>query len=76
MIVRETHNVLYVRPVLTYGSERCLLKRKDENILQMFERISGPIKENGVWRSRYNHELDKLHNTPDIVKVIKVGQLR
>jgi hypothetical protein len=36
----------------------------------------GPVKENGIWRSRYNHELYKLYNEPDIVKVIKVGRLR
>jgi hypothetical protein len=39
-------------------------------------RIYGPIKENGIWRSRWNHELYKLHNEPDIVEMIKVGQLR
>lgn len=55
--------------------------RKDENMLKIFERrilrrIYGSIKENGIWRSRYNHELYKLYNGPDIVKVIKVGQLR
>jgi hypothetical protein len=43
---------------------------------KILRRISGPIKENGVWRSRYNHELDQLCNTPDVMKVIKVGQLR
>jgi hypothetical protein len=43
---------------------------------KILRRISGPIKENGVRRSRYNHELDKLCNTPDVVKVIKGGQLR
>jgi hypothetical protein len=38
------------------------LKRKDENMLRIFERrmlrrMYGPIKENDIWRSRYNHEL-------------------
>jgi hypothetical protein len=50
-------------------------------MLRIFERrilrrIYSPIKENGIWRSRYNHELYKLYNEPDMVKVIKVGQLR
>jgi hypothetical protein len=50
-------------------------------MLRIFEarilrRIYGPIKENGIWRSRYNHELYKVHNELDIVKVIKVGRLR
>jgi hypothetical protein len=38
-------------------------------MLRIFERISrriyGPIKENCIWRSRYNHELYKLYNEPD-----------
>jgi hypothetical protein len=42
---------------------------------RILRRIYGSIKEN-VWRSRYNHELYKLYNGPDIVKVSKVGQLR
>jgi hypothetical protein len=31
--------------------------------------------ENGVWRSRYNHELYKLHSEPDIVAVGLSGTL-
>jgi hypothetical protein len=42
----------------------------------LLKRIYGPVKESGIWRSRYNHELYKLYNEPDIVKVIKVGRLR
>jgi hypothetical protein len=46
--------------------------KKDENMLRIFERrmlrrIYGPIKENCIWRSRYNHEIHKLYNEPDIV---------
>jgi hypothetical protein len=57
------------------------LTRKGENMLRVFEkrelrRIYVPIKENCIWRSRYNHELDKLYNESYIVKVIKVGRLR
>jgi hypothetical protein len=81
---RQTKCTLYktlVRPILTYGSERWPLTRKDVSTLQIFERrifrrIYGPIRENGIWRLRYNHELYKLYNEPDIVKVIKVGWLR
>jgi hypothetical protein len=36
----------------------------------------GPIKENDVWRSRYNHELQRLYNKPYIMKVITVEWLR
>jgi hypothetical protein len=42
---------------------------------RILRRIYSPIKENGIWRSRYNHELYKLYNEPNIVKV-KVWQLR
>jgi hypothetical protein len=52
-------------------------------MLRIFERtilrrMYGQIKENGVWKSRYNQELYKVYNEPDIVKVIKVlvGRLR
>jgi hypothetical protein len=71
-----------VWPIVTYGSESWPLKRKDEHMLQIFERmirvlgIYGPIKDNGKRKARYNHELYKLQNEPDIVKVVKVGRLR
>jgi hypothetical protein len=50
-------------------------------MLRIFERrilrrICGPIKENGIWRSRYNNELYKLCIEPDTVKVIEAGRLR
>jgi hypothetical protein len=37
----------------------------------MLRRIDGPIKENGIRRSRYNHGLHKLYNEPNIVKVLE-----
>jgi hypothetical protein len=43
--------------------ERMILRR-------ILRRIYGPIKENGLWRSWYNHELYELYNAPDTVKVI------
>jgi hypothetical protein len=43
---------------------------------KLLRRIYGWIKENGIWRSRYNHELYKLYNEPDTVKLIKAGWLR
>jgi hypothetical protein len=64
---RQRKHVLYktpVRPKLTYGSESRPMRRNDENVLQIslkriLRRIYGPIKENGIWRSRYNHEVHK-----------------
>jgi hypothetical protein len=51
-----------------------------ERLLSIFERrilryISGPVEENGTWRRRYNHELYKLFNEPDIIGYIKVKRL-
>jgi hypothetical protein len=56
-------------------------KKIDENVLRIcvrrtLGRIYGQIKEDGVWRSMYNHETYKLYNDPDAVKVIKLGWLR
>jgi hypothetical protein len=65
-------NVFYC--VLTYGSEGWPLERKDENVLWISERRI--LRSCGVRRSRYNHELYKLHNEyHNIVKVIKVVRL-
>jgi hypothetical protein len=43
---------------------------------RILRRIYGPIKENGIWRSRRNQELYKLYNEPDKVKVIKIWRMR
>jgi hypothetical protein len=42
----------------------------------ILRRIYGPIKENSILRSRYNHEIYKLYNEPDTVTVIKVERWR
>jgi hypothetical protein len=70
-----------IRPILMYGSESWPLSKKDENLLQIFERrilrrIYSPINEGGIWRIRYNNELYKIYNEPDRVRVIKIGRLR
>jgi hypothetical protein len=59
-----------------YGSESWPFPKKNENLLQIFERrilrrIYGSINEGGIWRTRYSNELYKLYNEPDIVRVIK-----
>jgi hypothetical protein len=51
-----------------YGSESLPLS-KDENLLQIFERIIlrriyGAINEGDIWRIRYNNELYKLYSEP------------
>jgi hypothetical protein len=64
-----------VRQVLSYASETWPLSRLDERLLSIFEwrilkYIFGPVEENGTWRRRYNHELDKLFNESDIIGYI------
>jgi hypothetical protein len=69
-----------VRPALSYASETCPLSKLDERLLSIFERrilryIFGPVEENGTWKRRYDHELYKLFNEPDITGYIKVKRL-
>jgi hypothetical protein len=70
-----------IRPVLLYGSETWVLTKREENQLLIFERkilrtICGSKIENGVYRRRYNHELDKEFNSPNILNVTKTSRLR
>jgi hypothetical protein len=70
-----------IRPVLFYGSETWVLTKKEENQLLVFERkilrtICGPKIENGVYRWRYNHELDKEFDSPNVLNVTKTSILR
>lgn len=70
-----------VRPVVMYGSETWVMTQKDENYLRTFERkilrtIFGAVFDCGIWRRRFNHELEILYNEPDIVRLIKIGRLR
>jgi hypothetical protein len=65
-----------IRPVLLYGSETWVLPKREENQLLVFERKNlrtkcGPKIENGVYRRRYNHELDIEFNRPNALNVMK-----
>jgi hypothetical protein len=81
---RSTKYIIYktlIRPVLLYDSETWVLTRREENKLLVFERkvlrtISGPIIENGVYRRRYNFELDKEFDSPSVLNVVKTSRLR
>jgi hypothetical protein len=69
-----------IRPVLLYGSETWVLTKRKENQLLVFERkvlrsVCGPKIENGVYRRRYNHELDKEFNSPNALNVPKTNRL-
>jgi hypothetical protein len=53
-----------IRPVLLYGNETWVLTKREESQLLVFERkilrmIWGDKIENGVYRRRYNHELER-----------------
>jgi hypothetical protein len=53
----------------------------DERTLGPFERkilrnIFGAVQDKGQWRRRYNFELYKLHDEPDLVKYIKINRLK
>jgi hypothetical protein len=43
--------------------------------MRILRYIFGPVEENGTWRRRYDHELYKLFNEPDIIGYIKEKRL-
>ena len=72
---------LMVRPVVTYGSESWTLTTEEERALAVFERkilrkIYGPVKENELWRTRQNDELQAIINGENIVRFIKCQRIR
>jgi hypothetical protein len=67
--------------VLLYGSETWVLTKKEENQLLVCEKkvlrtICGPKIENGVYRRRYDHELEKEFDSPNALNVTKTSRLR
>jgi hypothetical protein len=74
-----THKTL-VRPVFTHASETWVLSNADERSFGLFERrvircTFGAVMNKGTWRKRYNHELYKLFNEPNIITYIKINRL-
>jgi hypothetical protein len=58
-----------------------VLTKKEENQLLVFERkilrtICGPKIKNGVYRRRYNHELEREFDSPNALNVTKTSRLR
>jgi hypothetical protein len=75
----KIHHSHLIRPVVLYGSETWVLTKKEENRLLVFERkvlrtICGPKLENGVYRRRYSHELDKEFNSPNALSITKISR--
>jgi hypothetical protein len=78
---KSTVHKILIRPVLLYGSETWVLTKREENQLFVIERkvlrtIGGPKIENGVYRRRYNHELEREFDSPTVLNVTKTGRLR
>jgi hypothetical protein len=70
-----------ILPVLLYDSEMWVLTKREENQLLVFERkvlrtICNPKIENGVYRRRYNHELEREFDSPNVLNVTKTNRLR
>jgi hypothetical protein len=70
-----------ISPVLLYGKETWVLTKKGENQLLVFERkvfrtICCPQIENGVYRRRYNPELEREVDSPNVLYVTKTSRLR
>jgi hypothetical protein len=73
------HKIL-IRLVLLYGSETWVWIKREDNQLLVFERkvfqtMCGLKIEKGVYRGRYNHELDREFNSPNALNVTKTSSL-
>ena len=65
-----------IRPIVTFASETWVLKETIIQKLLVFERrISGPTKENQIWRVKTSEELDKLIKHKNIINYIKAQRL-
>jgi hypothetical protein len=58
-----------------------VLTKREENQLLVFERkvlrlICGPNIENGVYRRRYNHKLERKFDSPNVLNATKTSRLR
>jgi hypothetical protein len=78
--IKFTIYKIIIIQVLFYGSETWTLRKTDEKKLRTFENkvlrnIYGPVYD-GYWRRRYNTELHKLFQKPDLVKIITISRLR
>jgi hypothetical protein len=70
-----------LRPIATYASETWTLTLADERALGLFEGkilrgIFGAVQDKGQWRRRYNFEIYKLYDEPDLVKYININRLK
>jgi hypothetical protein len=72
-----------ILPGVLYAHETWSLTLREEHRLRVFEntvliRIFGPKRDEvtGKWRKLHNKELNDLHSSPNIIRVIKLGRMR
>jgi hypothetical protein len=74
--------ITVILPVVLCGCETWSLTLREEHRLRVFEnrvlrKIFGPKREeDGSWIKLHNDELQNLHSSPNIVRVIKPRRMR
>jgi hypothetical protein len=53
-----------------------LTKREENQERKVLRTICGPKIENGVYRRRYNHKLEREFDSPNVLNVTKTSRLR